>query len=170
MPSCKQHRWVLMRFGNDGIRTKAKANRTGLHRCWSAPNFWFLKLKVSRGCVETSHIKQDLVQEIESRAVATQQQINIVRSQITGKQRELRLLELTSNEISQLPKETNVYEGVGKMFVANPITNVNKRLSAEKGELKTAISNLEKKLHYLETTHKNSRQHMDQIFKTGGKA
>ncbi|EER45329.1 conserved hypothetical protein [Histoplasma capsulatum var. duboisii H88] len=113
---------------------------------------------------------QKLVQEIESRAIATQQQINIVRSQITGKQRELRLLELTSNEISQLPKETNVYEGVGKMFVANPITNVNKRLSAEKGELKTAISNLEKKLHYLETTHKNSRQHMDQIFKTGGKA
>ncbi|EEQ88103.1 hypothetical protein RJZ56_005235 [Blastomyces dermatitidis] len=113
---------------------------------------------------------QKLVQEIESRAIAAQQQINIVKSQITGKQRELRLLELTSSEISQLPKETNIYEGVGKMFVANPITNVNKRLSTEKGDLKTDISNLEKKLHYLETTHKNSMQHMDQIFKTGGKA
>ncbi|PGH32677.1 prefoldin subunit 1 [[Emmonsia] crescens] len=113
---------------------------------------------------------QKLVQEIESRAIAAQQQINVVKAQITGKQRELRLLELTSSEISQLPKETNVYEGVGKMFVASPITNVNKRLSTEKGELKTDISNLEKKLHYLETTHKNSRQHIDQIFKSGGKA
>ncbi|PGH12091.1 hypothetical protein AJ79_04490 [Helicocarpus griseus UAMH5409] len=113
---------------------------------------------------------QKLVQEIETRAIAAQQQINIVKAQITGKQRELRLLELTSNEIGQIPKDTNVYEGVGKMFVASPITNVNKRLSTETGELKTDITNLEKKLHYLETTHKNSKSHIEQIFKTGGKS
>ncbi|EEH17991.1 hypothetical protein PABG_00554 [Paracoccidioides brasiliensis Pb03] len=113
---------------------------------------------------------QKLVQEIETRAIAARQQINVVKSQISGKQRELRLLELTSSEISQLPKETNVYEGVGKMFVASPITTVNKRLSTETNALKTDIAGLEKKLHYLETTHKNSRQHIDQIFQPGGKA
>ena len=44
-----------------------------------------------------------------------QQQINVVKSQIAVKQRDIRLLQLTSSEVSSLPKDTNVYEGVGKM-------------------------------------------------------
>lgn len=44
-----------------------------------------------------------------------QQQINVVKSQIAVKQRDIRLLQLTSTELSSLPKDTNVYEGVGKM-------------------------------------------------------
>ncbi|PGG99369.1 hypothetical protein AJ80_09365 [Polytolypa hystricis UAMH7299] len=113
---------------------------------------------------------QKLVQEIESRAVAAQQQINVVKAQITAKQREVRLLELTSSEISQLPKSTNVYEGVGKMFIAAPMTNVDKRLTGETKGLKSDITNLEKKLHYLETTHKNSREHIEQLFRGGERA
>lgn len=57
------------------------------------------------------------MQEIETQAIAAQQQINIVKTQISTKQRDVRLLELTSSEIGQVPKDTNVYEGVGKMFV-----------------------------------------------------
>jgi prefoldin subunit 1 len=56
------------------------------------------------------------VEEIESRAVAAQQQINVVKAQIASKQRDMRLLELTSSEVGQLPRGTNVYEGVGKMY------------------------------------------------------
>ena len=52
----------------------------------------------------------------------------------------------------------------------SPRTEVEKRLSSETAELKSDISNLNKKLHYLETTHKNSRDHIDQIFKSGGRA
>lgn len=55
-------------------------------------------------------------------------------------------------------------------FVFSPTTEVEKRLSSETTELKSDISNLNKKLHYLETTHKNSREHIDQIFKPGGRA
>ncbi|KIN02081.1 hypothetical protein OIDMADRAFT_161972 [Oidiodendron maius Zn] len=113
---------------------------------------------------------QKLVQEIESQAITAQQQINVVRSQIAAKQREIRMLQLTSNEVSTLPPETNVYEGVGKMFVFSPIGEVDKRLSTETTELKTDVENLGKKLQYLETTHKNSREHIDQIFKSGGRA
>jgi prefoldin subunit 1 len=58
---------------------------------------------------------KQLVQEIESQAIQAQQQINVVRSQIAGKQREIRMLELTSKEVSELPSGTNIYEGVGKM-------------------------------------------------------
>nr|KMM68107.1 hypothetical protein CPAG_04439 [Coccidioides posadasii RMSCC 3488] len=113
---------------------------------------------------------QKLVQEIESQAIASQQQIGLVKSQITSKQREIRLLELTSSEVGQVPKGTNVYEGVGKMFVATPIDNVNKRLSDEQKGLKTDITNLEKRLHYLETTFKNSQNQIEQIFRSGGRS
>ncbi|WEW55736.1 hypothetical protein PRK78_001169 [Emydomyces testavorans] len=113
---------------------------------------------------------QKLVQEIESQAIASQQQIGLVKSQITSKQRDMRLLELTSNEIRQVPQGTNVYEGVGKMFVATPIENVNKRLSNEQKELKADLTNLEKRLHYLETTFKNSRGQIEQIFRSGGRS
>ena len=53
--------------------------------------------------------------EIETQAVQAQQQINIVKTQITSKQRDARLLQLTTGELQGLPKETKVYEGVGKM-------------------------------------------------------
>ena len=56
-----------------------------------------------------------LMREIESQAMVAQQQINIVKAQVAAKQRDVRLLQLTSSEVSDLPKDTNVYEGVGKM-------------------------------------------------------
>ncbi|KAG0649707.1 Prefoldin subunit 1 [Hyphodiscus hymeniophilus] len=112
---------------------------------------------------------QKLVQEIESQAVQAQQQINVVKSQIAVKQREIRMLQLTSSEVSTLPKDTTVYEGVGKMFVFSPMAEVDKRLTTETSELNSDVENLGKKLLYLETTHRNSREHIDQIF-SGGRA
>jgi prefoldin subunit 1 len=51
-------------------------------------------------------------------------------------------------------------------FVGNDIASVTTKLGKESDEAKSDISNLEKKLHYLETTYKNSKEHMDRIFKT----
>ncbi|KAF7507119.1 hypothetical protein GJ744_010932 [Endocarpon pusillum] len=112
---------------------------------------------------------QKLLQEVESQAIQSQQQINIVRSQINVKQRDARLNQLTSTELSQLPRTTKVYEGLGKMFVATPISAVDARLSKESQTLKSEITALEKRLHYLETTHKNSREHIEKILQTGGR-
>lgn len=50
-----------------------------------------------------------------------------------------------------------------------PVSKVDTRLSKELESLKTEIGALEKRLHYLETTHKNSREHIDKILQTGGK-
>ncbi|KMU87060.1 hypothetical protein CIHG_05000 [Coccidioides immitis H538.4] len=113
---------------------------------------------------------QKLVQEIESQAIASQQQIGLVKSQITSKQREVRLLELTSSEVGQVPKGTNVYEGVGKMFVATPIDNVNKRLSDEQKGLKTDITNLEKRLHYLRRHLKIARTRSSRFSGVAGRS
>ncbi|KAJ5640509.1 hypothetical protein N7528_000134 [Penicillium herquei] len=110
---------------------------------------------------------QKLLQEIETRAIASQQQIGITKAQQTAKQREIRMLQLTSKELSELPSETNVYEGVGKMFVNVPINTINKRLTRESSEATAEIANLEKKLQYHETTFKKSRENFEQILKSG---
>lgn len=47
------------------------------------------------------------------------------------------------------------------------MTEVDKRLNAETKALKSEIENLGKKLHYLETTFTNSKEHMEQIFNSG---
>lgn len=55
-------------------------------------------------------------------------------------------------------------------FVGVPMNTIDKRLSTESTERKTEITNLQKKLEYFETTHKNSRMNLEQILKSGGKA
>lgn len=57
------------------------------------------------------------MREIESQAIAAQQQISLVRTQVASKQREMRMAQLTRGEIASLPQDTAVYEGVGKMCV-----------------------------------------------------
>lgn len=68
------------------------------------------------------------------------------------------------------PSNSDIYFCGTARFVFKPTADVEGKLSAKTGELKTEISNLRKKLHYLETTYKNSREHIDQIFKSGGKS
>ena len=113
---------------------------------------------------------QQLLQEVESQALQSQQQINIIKSQISSKQRDVRLNQLTLTELGQLSRDTKVYEGVGKMFVAMPVSTIDARMSKESANLKAETTALEKRLHYLETTHKNSREHIDKILQTGGRS
>lgn len=49
-----------------------------------------------------------------------------------------------------------------------PTDEVKQRLSKEDGTLKSDVSNLEKRLQYLETTFKNSRENLDKVLKAGG--
>lgn len=58
-----------------------------------------------------------LVQEIESQAISSQREINVVKTAVATKQRDVRMLELTASELKQLGKDTKVYDGVGKMYV-----------------------------------------------------
>ena len=57
------------------------------------------------------------MQEIETQAISAQKEISIVKSALAIKQRDIRLLDLTAGEVKDLPQETKVYEGVGKMYV-----------------------------------------------------
>ncbi|KAH7369136.1 prefoldin subunit [Plectosphaerella cucumerina] len=111
---------------------------------------------------------EKLVREIESQAIMAQQQIGQAKQQIGSKQREMRMVRLTMNEIESLPAGSNVYEGVGKMFVAMPRGKLNAKLEGQVKQKEGEVDQLGKKLHYLETTFKNSREHIDKMLKSQG--
>lgn len=64
-----------------------------------------------------------MLQEISQKKAFAEQQLLIVRQQKAARTREGRMLELTSAEVSSLPAETKVYEGVGKMYVQTSRTD-----------------------------------------------
>ncbi|KAJ4361176.1 hypothetical protein N0V95_002145 [Ascochyta clinopodiicola] len=105
---------------------------------------------------------QKMLQEISQKKAFAEQQLLIVRQQKAARTREGRMLQLTSAEVSSLPAETKVYEGVGKMFVCTPIPDVQKRLESEEKTMKAEMTNLDKKEDYLEMTYKNSKNALEQ--------
>ncbi|KZL73400.1 prefoldin subunit 1, partial [Colletotrichum tofieldiae] len=109
---------------------------------------------------------EKLIREIESQAIVAQQQIGQARTQMTAKQREMRMVRLTLDEVSTLPASSGVYEGVGKMFVSMPTPQLTQKLEGQIKEKEGEVEKLGQKLHYLETTYRNSRQHIDQMLKS----
>ncbi|KEY64981.1 hypothetical protein S7711_08221 [Stachybotrys chartarum IBT 7711] len=112
-----------------------------------------------------SQALQKLVREIETQAAVAEQQIGLVRSQVTSKQREQRLLRLTLGEMSSLSDESRVYEGVGKMFVSVPVGTLRQKLDQQTQTLGGEVDKLGQRLLYLETTQKNSREHIEQMLR-----
>ncbi|KAF8474681.1 Prefoldin [Kalaharituber pfeilii] len=110
---------------------------------------------------------QKLLQDIETSANFSQQQLQVVRTQIATKQRDIRLNQLTIKEIESLPKGTRVYEGVGKMFILEPTDRVKSRLDKELENLNGDVKDLTKKLQYLETTFQKTQENINAILQRG---
>ncbi|EUC50196.1 hypothetical protein COCMIDRAFT_22297 [Bipolaris oryzae ATCC 44560] len=108
---------------------------------------------------------QKVLQEISQKKAFAEQQLVIVKQQKATRARESRMLQLTSSEVSSLPADTKVYEGVGKMFVCTPIPDVQKRLEQESEALTKEMANLDKKEDYLEKTYANSKSSLEQVLK-----
>ncbi|KAI6779087.1 uncharacterized protein J7T54_007542 [Emericellopsis cladophorae] len=118
---------------------------------------------------------QKLVHEIESQALVAQQQIGLTKSQVASKQREQRLIKLTLGEVSSLPDDTVIYEGVGKIttlpdadeqrFASLPVDSLREKLDVQGKDIEGEVEKLNKRLLYLETTQKNSREHIEQMLR-----
>jgi prefoldin subunit 1 len=53
--------------------------------------------------------------QIQQTAVQSQRALAVTRQQVANKERERRILQLTTAEIGQTEDSVNVYRGVGKM-------------------------------------------------------
>ncbi|RYO85673.1 hypothetical protein DL766_002899 [Monosporascus sp. MC13-8B] len=113
---------------------------------------------------------QKLLREVETQAIAAQQQISLVRTQQASKQREMRMAQLTHTELSALPPDTNIFEGVGKMFVALPLSEMKGKLDSRIKEMESDVESLGKRLHYLEVSQKNSKDQIDRMLRGGGES
>lgn len=49
-----------------------------------------------------------------------------------------------------------------------PTDEVKKRITADSSDVKNDVSNLEKKMRYLETTFDKSKENLDKVLKAGG--
>jgi chaperonin cofactor prefoldin len=65
---------------------------------------------------EHGYSAQILIQ-IQQTVVQSQRGLNTTRQQMTAKERELRIIQLTNAEISALEPNVNLYKGVGKMYI-----------------------------------------------------
>lgn len=63
--------------------------------------------------------------QIQQTAIQARRSLDLSVQQIQAKERERRILQLTIDEISQMPQDVNMYKGVGKMYVASPICYMN---------------------------------------------
>lgn len=55
----------------------------------------------------------------------------------------------------------------GYRFVLTSTEDVKTRQAKEAADVKTELANLDKKLHYLQTTYDNSQQHIKALFERG---
>ncbi|KAK9448950.1 Prefoldin [Limtongia smithiae] len=106
---------------------------------------------------------QKVLQEIEMRVMQSQLELTNVKQQITQKQREIRLTELTLKELQDVPPSVGVWEGVGKMFLNVPIGTHIARLEKDKSDYEDQLKSMNTKLNYLEMTYKNAKRNIDEI-------
>ena len=58
-----------------------------------------------------------MLADIEAKAVTSAQALQQVNAQMAAAEREKRMLQLTQTELNSYKNDTNVYVGVGKMYV-----------------------------------------------------
>ena len=79
-----------------------------------------------------------------------------------------------------MPEDAVVYEGVGKMYARNkttfpdtneqrfaslPVDSLRQKLDVQGKDIEGEVEKLNKRLLYLETTQKNSREHIEQMLR-----
>ncbi|EPQ60120.1 Prefoldin [Gloeophyllum trabeum ATCC 11539] len=108
-------------------------------------------------------LRKILVQ-IQQTAIQSQRALNLTKQQTAAKERERRILQLTIDEISHMEPNTNMYKGVGKMFVMVPRPEMEKDLKSQEKELTDDVNGLNKKMKYLEKQFNDAQSQLRDIF------
>ncbi|XP_046354993.1 prefoldin subunit 1-like [Haliotis cracherodii] len=102
-------------------------------------------------------------QEMQSKMITTTQQLKISDAQIETLKRTMAHSKLVDTEISQLPGGIRVYEGVGRMFLLQPLdvvrSNLTKKIKASDEKIKT----IEINKGYLDKSLKESEDSLREL-------
>ncbi|KAK0555606.1 hypothetical protein OC861_000164 [Tilletia horrida] len=106
-----------------------------------------------------------VLQQIQAQYVVSQRQLNGVRAQLQGRERDRKGAELTLKQIDEVDTSAKFYKGVGKMFIMEDRDVVRKELSSREKEAKDDVANLTKKQKFLEKQVSDAQGHLNDIFR-----
>ncbi|XP_054778629.1 prefoldin subunit 1-like [Prosopis cineraria] len=88
--------------------------------------------------------------EIQSRMIETTGKLKQVQNQMRNKEGEKKRAYLTSEELRQLPDDTNVYKSIGRMFVLETKTTLMTEQENKIKDSEASITSLQSSKEYLE--------------------
>ncbi|XP_070839419.1 prefoldin subunit 1 isoform X2 [Chaetodon trifascialis] len=100
--------------------------------------------------------------ELQVKMIDTQQKVKLADLQIDQLTRVQKHAKLTHDEITKLPDNTRLYEGVGRMFILQSKEEINNQLTDRQKTADEKIKELEKKV-YLERSVKEAEDNIREM-------
>merc|ERR1712025_310094 len=101
--------------------------------------------------------------ELQSKVIENKQKMKFHDIEIENFKRSIIHSTLTDTEIAQLPKDTKVYESVGRMFLLSDIANVRSGLDKKTEGLKEKIHVLNSNKEYLDRQVKEQENNLREL-------
>ncbi|XP_064645539.1 prefoldin subunit 1-like [Lineus longissimus] len=102
-------------------------------------------------------------QDLQIKMIQTRQQIKVSDMQKEQLKRQIVHSNLVEQELTTLPDDTKTYEGVGRMFILTPMTQVKDNLVEKKKSADEKISNIDSHKIYLEKNIKESEDNIREM-------
>ncbi|CAG7853969.1 SubName: Full=Uncharacterized protein {ECO:0000313/EMBL:CCA67172.1} [Serendipita indica DSM 11827] len=108
-------------------------------------------------------LPDDTLRKIQQQAVNANRNLSLTKAQLSAKERERRMVQLTIKEISEL----NSADGKEvKMFIQVPKADMEGRLNNQEKELSDEVDGLTKKSKYLEKEFNEAQGQLRDIFQS----
>ncbi|WFD37635.1 uncharacterized protein MJAP1_000582 [Malassezia japonica] len=107
-----------------------------------------------------------LLNTVQTRLVQSQRQLSIVRAQVNARQREIKLQELTLEQLKGLGPETRMYEAVGKMFMQESYDDLTSDIQRKQGSASEETDMLLKKQKFLEKQVAEAQSHLNDLVRS----
>ncbi|CAI2180759.1 4051_t:CDS:2 [Funneliformis geosporum] len=91
-----------------------------------------------------------VLNELQNRLAEHKRQLSNVKVQITLKEREKRMAELTKKELSAIEKDTKTYKSIGKAFIKTDISVLDKEQDDKIAKSASDLVTLDNSKKYLE--------------------
>jgi len=101
--------------------------------------------------------------ELQAKMVSATQQLKVSDLQIDQLRRQITHAHLVEKELTTLPKETRTYEGVGRMFILQPMTSIEQTLADKVKTCDEKIKSIESSKGYLERSIKEDEENLREL-------
>jgi len=102
-------------------------------------------------------------QELQIKMISTTQQLKIADLQMEQLKRQITHTKLVEKEVESLPKDTKTYEGIGRMFMLQPLPVIEKNLADKMKTCEEKIKSIEGSKSYLERSIKEGQENLREL-------